>query len=425
MIGNRTKVFRFLLLAFLLLSALFACQDLFGPLDNPVDRESENYQGYESTQNADEIKSFCPLANARLAGISTIFIVSEIIGANFYQLEISSSQSNFDDNILINESDYTSNKIIIDIQGFSNTVWYYWRARAQKNGLWGKWTEISSFMTNGGILLGGAIQGNALNLKGEVTTLAGSSEGDADGIGTSAQFYGPDSITTDGTNLYIADTINNRIRKIVIVTREVTTLAGSSEGDADGIGTSAQFFYPRGITTDGTNLYVADFNNNIIRKIVISTGEVTTLAGSSQGYADGIGTSAQFFLPSGITTDGTNLYVADSDNNRIRKIVISTGEVTTLAGSSYGYADGIGSSAQFYYPDGITTDGTNLYIADTYNHRIRKIVIATAEVTTLAGSSEGYANGIGTSAQFAWPNGITTDGTNLYVADNNKIRCIK
>ena len=372
MIGNRTKVFRFLLLAFLLLSALFACQDLFGPLDNPVDRESENYQGYESTQNADEIKSFCPLANARLAGISTIFIVSEIIGANFYQLEISSSQSNFDDNILINESDYTSNKIIIDIQGFSNTVWYYWRARAQKNGLWGKWTEISSFMTNGGILLGGAIQGNALNLKGEVTTLA-----------------------------------------------------GSSEGDADGIGTSAQFFYPRGITTDGTNLYVADFNNNIIRKIVISTGEVTTLAGSSQGYADGIGTSAQFFLPSGITTDGTNLYVADSDNNRIRKIVISTGEVTTLAGSSYGYADGIGSSAQFYYPDGITTDGTNLYIADTVNNRIRKIIIATREVTTLAGSSEGYANGIGTSAQFAWPNGITTDGTNLYVADNNKIRCIK
>ena len=88
---------------------------------------------------------------------------------------------------------------------------------------------------------------------------------------------------------------------------------------------------------------------------------------------DATGTSAIFNNPTGITTDGTNLYVADHINHRIRKIVISTGVVTTLAGSSIGSTDGIGTSAKFNYPRGITTDGANLYVADLYNHRIRKI----------------------------------------------------
>jgi len=102
---------------------------------------------------------------------------------------------------------------------------------------------------------------------------------------------------------------------------------------------------------------------------------VTTLAGSSSGSTDhNTGTSASFNAPRGITTDGTNLYVADYDNHRIRKIVIDNGTVTTLAGSSFGFTDhNTGTSAQFYYPWGITTDGTNLYVADYMNHRIRKI----------------------------------------------------
>ena len=101
----------------------------------------------------------------------------------------------------------------------------------------------------------------------------------------------------------------------------VTTLAGSSEGSTDATGTSASFYYPIGITTDGTNLYVADTYNHRIRKIVISTGSVTTLAGSSDGYTDHTtGILAKFDSPIGITTDGTNLYVTDSDNHRIRKI---------------------------------------------------------------------------------------------------------
>jgi hypothetical protein len=102
---------------------------------------------------------------------------------------------------------------------------------------------------------------------------------------------------------------------------------------------------------------------------------VTTLAGTgSNGYANGTGTSASFDKPAGITTDGTNLYVAEKDTNLIRQIVISTGVVTTLAGTrSSGFANGTGTSASFYSPLGITTDGTNLYVADTNNHLIRQI----------------------------------------------------
>ena len=212
----------------------------------------------------------------------------------------------------------------------------------------------------------------------------------------------------------------------------VTTLAGTgSSGSANGTGTSASFNYPYGITTDGTNLYVGDATNHLIRKIVISTGAVTTVAGTgSSGSANGTGTSASFYNPIGITTDGTNLYVADDDQSGlVRQIVISTGVVTTLAGTgSPGSSNGTGTAASFYYPEGITTDGTNLYVGDTSNHLIRKIVISTGVVTTVAGTgSSGSANGTGTSASFGEPKGITTDGTNLYVGDygNSVIRQIE
>ena len=272
--------------------------------------------------------------------------------------------------------------------------------------------------------MGGSIQsGVELSLSTVVTTVAGTgSSGSANGTGTSASFNIPIGITTDGTNLYVADHDNHLIRKIVISTGAVTTVAGTgSSGSANGTGTSASFNYPRGITTDGTNLYVADSVNNLIRKIVISTGVVTTVAGTgSTGSANGTGTSASFYVPKRITTDGTNLYVTESVH-LIRQIVISTGVVTTVAGTGFpGSTDNsTGTSASFKYPRGITTDGTNLYLADE-NHLIRKIVISTGAVTTVAGTgSPGSANGTGTSASFNIPQGITTDGTNLYVTENN------
>jgi len=236
---------------------------------------------------------------------------------------------------------------------------------------------LSSFTVAESEQMGGSMQGGQLSLSTVVTTLAGTgSSGSANGTGTSASFNNPRGITTDGTNLYVADQGNHLIRKIVISTGAVTTVAGTgSSGSANGTGTSASFYNPIGITTDGTNLYVADGSNHLIRKIVISTGAVTTLAGTgSSGSANGTGTSASFNNPKGITTDGTNLYVADYTNHLIRKIVISTGAVTTVAGTgSSGSANGTGTSASFYNPIGITTDGTNLYVAYYTNHLIRKI----------------------------------------------------
>jgi hypothetical protein len=282
-----------------------------------------------------------------------------------------------------------------------------------------------------GTLMGGSIQGIELSLSTAVTTLAGSSQGSTDGTGTSARFDSPRGITTDGTNLYVSDTGNNRIRKIVIDNGTVTTLAGSSSGFLDNAtGTSARFNNPMGITTDGTNLYVADYDNHRIRKIVISTGVVTTLAGgSSSGSTDNAtGTSASFNNPHGITTDGTNLYVADYLNHRIRKIVIDNGTVTTLAGQSdNGSTDATGTSASFNRPGGIILVGSNLYVTDVHGHKIRKIIISTGVVTTFAGSTSfGSADGTGTSARFKHPTFITSDGTNLYVTDggNHTIRKI-
>jgi len=303
-----------------------------------------------------------------------------------------------------------------------------------------------SSVTDGIALMGGAIQGRELSLSTAVTTLAGKADGsrctsNCDGTGTSAGFDSPYGITTDGTNLYVAERIGHRIRKIVIDNGTVTTLAGTGSACTsncdNATGTSAGFNNPIGITTDGSNLYVAEYGMHRIRKIVFSTGVVTTLAGSgSATFADNAtGTSASFNYPWGITTDGTNLYVADSSNHRIRKIVISTGFVTTLAGTGSACTsncdNATGTSAGFNSPRGITTDGTNLYVADNDRHRIRKIVIDNGTVTTLAGTGSlcrtNCDNATGTSAGFYGPLGITTDGTNLYVVDRvkNRIRKIE
>lgn len=268
---------------------------------------------------------------------------------------------------------------------------------------------------------------------GVVTTLAGEPyfSGATDGTGLYySSFNSPTGITTDGTNLYISDTNNHTIRKIVVATSVVTTLAGSAGnyGSTDGAGESARFNSPGGITTDGVNLYVLDINNRTIRKVVISTGVVTTLAGSGNA-----GSVEGFYSPSGITTDGINLYV--TDYSVIRKIEISTGKVTTLAGQAAtlgnditGSSDGMGAEARFNNPQGVTMDGTNLFVSDTGNNTVRKIEIASGAVTTIAGivGVRDSSDGKGTSAKFWSPSGITTDGDNLFVVDtgNNTIRKI-
>jgi len=266
---------------------------------------------------------------------------------------------------------------------------------------------------------------------GEVTTVAGDgTDGFLDGVGTSAQFSFPVGVAVQGDNLFVSDFNNHRIRKIILSTGEVTTVAGSgTSGFADGTGTTAQFSFPAGVAVQGDNLFVADRNNHRIRKIILSTGEVTTVAGSgTSGFADGTGTSAQFSFPAGVAVQGDILFVADQFNDRIRKIILSTGEVTTVAGSgTFGFLDGTGTSAQFAFPAGVAVQGDILFVTDINNHRIRKIILSTGEVTTVAGSSTfGFLDGTGTSAQFAFPAGVAVQGDNLFVADqgNNRIRKI-
>jgi len=265
-----------------------------------------------------------------------------------------------------------------------------------------------------------------------VSTLAGGENmhgyscGFADGLGSAAQFDEPAGIAIDAAgNLYVVDTENIRIRK-VSPKGEVSTLAGGEYGFADGAGQNARFFEPTGITIDAAgNLYVADSFNHRIRKVT-PAGVVSTLAGSEPGFADGAGSAARFDGPTGIAIDRAgNLYVADTLSNRIRKLT-QKGEVSTLAGGKYGFADGVGSAAQFAYPSGIAIDAAgNLYVADTQNHRIRKVT-PRGVVSTLAGNDkQGFADGKGKNARFSSPWGIAIDAAgNLYVADmlNHRIR---
>ena len=266
---------------------------------------------------------------------------------------------------------------------------------------------------------------------GVVTTFAGSGvAGFADGTGAAAQFNYPAGVAVDSSGtVYVADGGNHRIRKISPV-GVVTTLAGSGvAGFADGTGAAAQFNYSQDVAVDSSGaVYIADYGNNSIRKIT-PAGVVTTFAGSTIGFADGTGSAAQFNRPQGVAVDSSGtVYVGDTGNNRVRKIT-PAGVVTNFAGSgTVGSADGTGGAAQFYRPEGVAVDSSGtVYVVDAANHRIRKITPA-GVVTTLAGSTAGFADGTGAAAQFSWPNGVAVDSSGtVYVGDdsNNRIRKIQ
>jgi sugar lactone lactonase YvrE len=265
---------------------------------------------------------------------------------------------------------------------------------------------------------------------GVVTTVAGSGVGDfANGAAETARFKYPGSLTVDAAgNIYVGDNGTDRVRKVT-PTGVVTTFAGSGElAFADGMGPDASFWTPEGIAIDATgNLYVADQNHNRIRKVTPATA-VTTVAGSgAEAFADGTGTAASFDWPAGIALDSAgNVYVGDSGNHRIRKMT-PAGVVTTFAGSgSPTFADGKGAAASFRYPYGIAIDAANnLYVADEGNHRIRRVT-PTGVVTTLAGSgAEAFADGDGADASFDVPAGVAVDAAGtVYVGDalNHRIR---
>lgn len=315
---------------------------------------------------------------------------------------------------------------------------------------------------------------------GLVTTVAGlaGKRGSQDGLGTEARFDFPAQIAVDaGGTLYVTDTLNSTIRKISAA-GIVTTLAGTPgvTGHSDGIGSAVKFSNPFGLALDATgNLYIVDTFNDAIRKItpngnvttiasggdlyrpfgitvgtagvlyvansygsivqqISPAGVVTLFAGTSgsNGSQDGPAASAQFLFPIALTADAASaIYVADTGNNTIRKI--ANGVVTTLAGLSpaaaYGSTDGTGSAARFSWAEGIALAANgDIYVADTYNHTVRKVTPA-GVVTTLAGRAglAGLNDGPGSSATFNYPSGLAVDAAgNVYVADmfNDRIRKI-
>lgn len=290
-------------------------------------------------------------------------------------------------------------------------------------------------------------------VKGTVTTLAGGSvdtenngqltgvAGYADGKGAAARFSYPSGIAVDDAgNVYVADSGNNRIRKIT-PEGDVSTLAGNGvqESIDDGNPLTASFAEPRGIAVDktGSVVYVADFRGHVVRKI--TGGGVSTLAGlaGAEGAENGLGAAARFMRPWGLALSSSGvLYVAEAgdwtgSNHLIRKIITSSAAVSTLTGKTGvpGKVDGALADASFSNPSGVAVDSKdNVYVADTGNNTIRKLSVE-GQVTVLAGDgSLGAKDDIGTFASFNSPRGIAVDILgDVYVADtdNHLIRKVK
>jgi len=276
---------------------------------------------------------------------------------------------------------------------------------------------------------------------GLVSTLAGTgTRGFADGPGSTAQFNSPMGVAVDAQGtVYVADRLNHRIRAVspLGVVRTLAGMAGT--GLQDGASASARFLFPSGVAVGATGaVYVADAFNHRIR-VVSPQGVVSTLAGSGPSgnvpadhHADGPGSSALFSNPQAVAVDGQgNVYVADTDNHRIRKIT-AAGVVTTVAGSATpGRADGVGSTALFDKPKGVAVDAAGtVYVTDLYNSRICRISPA-GEVSTWSGAAgtTGFVDGGLQDAKFFNPIGIaaTPAGTQVYIGDNvnHRIRQIK
>jgi sugar lactone lactonase YvrE len=266
-----------------------------------------------------------------------------------------------------------------------------------------------------------------------VATYAGAkSSGSADGAGGDARFFAPQGLAAGDDALYVADTTNNTIRKVVTASGETTTVAGlaGAPGSADGAAGDARFNAPEGLALDGAAqlLYVADSNNRRLRRIDLGSGLVTTL--SPQPAAGDAFTS--FDSPAGLALDGGRLFVADYGNDALFAVDLDKGLVSTLAGriGTPGSSDGVGGKAGFYGPLGLAADGRgNLYVSDDLNHTVRKVALASGAVTTLAGqaATPGTSDGTGSAAQFQYPAGLTANSVgDLFVADslNNTVRHI-
>jgi sugar lactone lactonase YvrE len=281
-------------------------------------------------------------------------------------------------------------------------------------------------------------------LTGIITTVAGTGlqgySGDG-GPATSATLNAPSAVALDADgNLFIADFNNGCIRRVDVLTGIITTVAGTGlqgySGDS-GPATSARLAGPRGVALDSANnLFIADTSNQRIRRVDAVTGIITTVAGDgieSYGGDGGPATNAHLALPFGVALDfADHLFIADARNNRIRRVDTVTGIITTVAGNGFGFFGGDGSlaiNAFLAFPRGVALDlNGNLFIADTSNNRIRRMDAVTGIITTVAGNGNSVSSGDGgppTSASVGGPTEVGCDfHGNLFIAEpvNQRIR---
>jgi DNA-binding beta-propeller fold protein YncE len=264
-------------------------------------------------------------------------------------------------------------------------------------------------------------------LDGSLLETIGTGERSAvDGPFDKATFYRPQGMALDGDILYVADTENHLIRKIDLKSRTVTTIAGTGrqstdyfkEGSARTIGLNS----PWDLQLVGRTLYIAMAGPHQIWKLDLDKEYVSTFAGSGrEARLDGSLLQAGFAQPSGITTDGKSLFVADSEANIIRAIDLASGRVKTLVGGDlfeFGDVDATGDDVRLQHPLGVISVGDKVLIADTYNHKIKELDPHKQKVSTLFGTGKPGQND-GTSPSFYEPGGLSVANNKLYVADTN------
>jgi len=264
-------------------------------------------------------------------------------------------------------------------------------------------------------------------LDGSLIETVGTGErGSLDGPFEKATFYRPQGMALDGDTLYVADTENHLIRKLNLKARTVETIAGTGKQSTDyfkeGLGRSIGLSSPWDLQLVGRTLYIAMAGPHQIWKLDLDNDHVSTFAGSGrEARLDGELLQAGFAQPSGITSDGTSLYTADSESNIIRRIDLEKGRVDTLVGGDlfdFGDVDATGDDVRLQHPLGIISVGDKLFIADTYNHKIKELDPRRRKVTTLYGTGKpGQVDG--TSPSFYEPGGLSVANGKLYVADTN------
>jgi thiol-disulfide isomerase/thioredoxin len=270
------------------------------------------------------------------------------------------------------------------------------------------------------------LDGNVLLVIGHGTA------GSADGDFASATFRQPQGLALQNGQLYVADTGNHLVRRVNLTTQRVDTIAGTGvrarEFNVPGYGQAAQLNSPWDLHRQGNALYIAMAGMHQIWRLDLETTYVEPFAGTGrEALIDDVQVDAAFGQPSGLSGDGTHLYVADTEVNAIRAVSLAPGGMTTtLSGGgllTFGDRDGMGREARLQHPLGIAAVDGGVYVADTYNHKIKRLNTSTGHLETVAGTGmAGWRDGAAAQAQFYEPSGLSAAAGQLYVADTNNHR---